>query len=377
MNLELIPINQLDANVHNVRRNLGDLSELADSIKAVGVLQPLTIAPRGDFFESRRYVVIAGHRRHAAAKAAGVDLVPCVIRPDLTLEIDQIEAMLVENLQRTDLTPLEEAVAYEQLQLMGVKPGQIAKKTGRSASTVSARLGLMKLPESLRTSLGDGQLTLASAELAVKYADDAEIMAAFETHGVAEWRAEWILAARKRAEEQAKNPPQPSNGHESRGYDPIAARQAAVERQAEFDRKRTTGIAANAVRSNWVEAQVAANSTTLWTGLARIALDQAVRDWEGDDALAALGIPACLPDEDRDDHALMVSARLDKWSEIQQLHALALILSNAINRGAYYDANLTRDLVDRCGYIPVDEELELLRDEAYRREAVRGEDKHE
>lgn len=94
--------------------------ELVDSVRAVGVLEPLVVAPPHSGIPARSmhgatWVLIAGHRRLAAAKAAGLDTVPAIARTDLTSRAAQVEAMLVENLHRADLTPVEEGDAYQLL----------------------------------------------------------------------------------------------------------------------------------------------------------------------------------------------------------------------------------------------------------------------
>lgn len=173
--LSSIEIERIKPHVSNIRRDLGDLSELAASIKGMGLLQPLTVAPNGD-----DYLVIAGHRRLAAAKEAGLDVVPCIIRTDLSTQKAQIEAMLVENLQRSDLTVMEEADAYAQLELLGVKEAAIAKATGRSKATVHQRLLLAGLPTKRRQEFETGKLSLEAAVMCAKlraqHGDDAGIL---------------------------------------------------------------------------------------------------------------------------------------------------------------------------------------------------------
>ena len=147
-----IPIDHLHPHPNNPRKNLGDLSELADSIKAKGVLQNLTVVPMvlvdpdatirlGD----DHYVVIIGHRRRAAAKLAGLTELPCVIT-DMT-EREQIQTMLVENMQRSDLTVYEEAKGFQMMLDLGDTVEEVAEKTGFSQSTVRSRVKLADLDE--------------------------------------------------------------------------------------------------------------------------------------------------------------------------------------------------------------------------------------
>lgn len=174
--LRTVRLDELERHPQNPRRDVGDPSELAESIKAVGLMEPIIVAP-GDASPWR---LIAGHRRTVAAAIAGLEEIPALVRADLDTPAKQLEAMLVENLQRADLTPVEEAEAYQQLKLLGVAPKEIARATGRSKATVDRRLSLSKLPDSVRESLHCGQLTLGDAEAMVEFAGDAEALKALE-----------------------------------------------------------------------------------------------------------------------------------------------------------------------------------------------------
>lgn len=199
VDLRVVPIDRLDPHSRNVRRDLGDLGELADSIREQGLLEPLVVAGDG---EAKRFTVVAGHRRLAAAKLAGLTELPVLVRTDLVRDVDVTLAMLVENLQRADLTPVEEAVAYEQLQLAGLSPALIAKRTGRSRSTVDARLRLMDLPEQVRDQVHGRQVTLHEAAALLEFTDRPDDLKALEkAAGTRDF--EWELnRARARAEKQ-------------------------------------------------------------------------------------------------------------------------------------------------------------------------------
>lgn len=125
----------------NPRKDLGDLSELADSIKANGILQNLTVVPCDESGNS--FTVIIGHRRLAAAKLAGLSTVPCVIR-DMSPQ-EQIKTMLVENIQRSELTPYEQAQGFQMMLDMGETVDTIAEKSGFSTTTVRRRVKLLDL----------------------------------------------------------------------------------------------------------------------------------------------------------------------------------------------------------------------------------------
>lgn len=140
-----LPIEWLHPHPHNPRKDLGDLSELVESIKAVGIKQNLTVVPdrdeNGDMLDDS-YTVIIGHRRMAAAKAAGFKELPCAIDMEIT-PAEQIALMLHENMQRRQLTPLEEGLGFQQLQLeFGWPVGKISEYSGFSETTVRNRLRL-------------------------------------------------------------------------------------------------------------------------------------------------------------------------------------------------------------------------------------------
>ena len=157
-----IEIWKLQPHPKNVRRDIGDITELTDSIRAQGIMQNLLVVPvPGHEEDLDLFWVVIGNRRLAAAEAADKPLLPCTIALGLT-EQEQIELMLVENLQRRDLTPIEEAQAYEQLTLdFGLSAEQISEKTGVSASTIRKRLKIAELDQdevknkSFQLSLGD------------------------------------------------------------------------------------------------------------------------------------------------------------------------------------------------------------------------------
>lgn len=139
----MLPVSSLYPHKDNPRKDVGDVTELAESIKANGVLQNLTVVP-GAF--DGNYIVIIGHRRLAAAKQAGLETVPCAI-VKMTHE-EQIATMLTENMQRTDLTVYEQAKAFQQLSLdLGMSVTEIADMSGFSETTVRRRTKLADLDE--------------------------------------------------------------------------------------------------------------------------------------------------------------------------------------------------------------------------------------
>ncbi|MDF2847107.1 MAG: parB-like partition protein [Oerskovia sp.] len=164
--LVMLPLDVLHAHPDNPRRDLGDLTELADSIRAHGVRQNLLVVT--DPEDPTGYRLVIGHRRTAAARLAGtLTALPAVV-DDTLAPADQLELMLLENLQRSDLTAVEEADAYQGLLDLGLDEKAIAERTGRSKATVTARLRLRGLPAPVREQVHTHQATLADAELLAK-----------------------------------------------------------------------------------------------------------------------------------------------------------------------------------------------------------------
>jgi ParB family chromosome partitioning protein len=149
-----VPVDRLEANPHQPRQALDParLGELTDSIRQAGVVQPILVRPRGD-----RFQIVAGERRWRAAQQAGLATVPVTVRdvPDAGL----LELALVENIQRQELSPLEEAQAFQKLQSeFRLTQEEIARRVGRDRSTVANTLRLLRLPRELRALLGSGRL---------------------------------------------------------------------------------------------------------------------------------------------------------------------------------------------------------------------------
>jgi ParB family chromosome partitioning protein len=135
------------------------LAELTASISAIGVLQPILVRPEG----SDRYQLIAGERRWRAASRAGLQMIPAIVR--VTDDVSSVEQALVENLHRQDLTPLEEAAAYQQLlEDFNMTHEQVASKVGKSRSAITNALRLLGLPPSIQSLLADGRLSAGHAK---------------------------------------------------------------------------------------------------------------------------------------------------------------------------------------------------------------------
>ncbi len=146
LRFEEVPVSAIRPSAHQPRRNFSETSikELAASIREVGILQPLVIRSTETGFE-----LIAGERRLRAAKEAGLDRVPVLIRQ--AGESESMEMALVENLQREDLNPLETAAAYQALmEGFGLTKDQLANRLGKSRAAVTNTLRLTRLPEPIR-----------------------------------------------------------------------------------------------------------------------------------------------------------------------------------------------------------------------------------
>lgn len=167
--LTYIDISKITPHPDNPRKNLGDLTELAESIKAQGILQNLTVIPDHNWYNSDtkefdRYTVIIGHRRLAAAKLAGLTEVPCIIS-DMSLR-EQVATMLLENMQRIDLTIYEQAQGFQMMLNFGESVSDISEKTGFSARTVRQRVKLLELDQyKLKASVERGVTLQDFAEL--------------------------------------------------------------------------------------------------------------------------------------------------------------------------------------------------------------------
>jgi len=154
--IEMIPVERLHHHPENPRKDLGDLTELAESIKKNGVMQNLTVvkAPEGE----TGYMVVIGSRRMEAAKMAEVATVPCVIS-DMDHRT-QIATMLEENMQRADLTVYEQAQGFQMMMDLGFKPEEISEKTGFSETTVRRRLKMAELDKGIFQKAVGKQITM-------------------------------------------------------------------------------------------------------------------------------------------------------------------------------------------------------------------------
>ena len=155
-----LPIDSIIPNQHQPRVHFDEetLGELAASIREIGVLQPVLVRPIGD----SAFELVAGERRWRAARRAGLAVIPAIVRN--TNDLGLVERALVENLHRQDLTPLEEAAAYQQLiEDFELTHEQVANRVGKSRSAVTNTLRLMSLPPGIQHLLADGRLSAGHA----------------------------------------------------------------------------------------------------------------------------------------------------------------------------------------------------------------------
>lgn len=167
-NITMLKVADIKSHPDNPRKDLGDLTELTESIRKNGIMQNLTVTPS---LKEGKYIALIGHRRLAAAKAAGVKEVPCKIVEGLEKK-DQVAIMLEENMQRNDLTITEQAFGFQMMLDLGETEKSIAEKTGFSRSTVRSRLSIAKLdPKLVKQATEDYQITLTDLQELQKIKD--------------------------------------------------------------------------------------------------------------------------------------------------------------------------------------------------------------
>lgn len=207
-----VPIEFVAPNPRNPRRSFseGDLADLAQSIREHGIVQPVVVRPSGS---SGRYEIIAGERRWRAAQRAELTEIPVIIR-----EVDDrvaLELAIIENVQRADLNPVEEALGYQQLiDEHNYTQADLGQVIGKSRSHVANTLRLLKLPEEIRTMLVDGALSAGHARTLVTAEEPAELARRIVEGGLSVRQAEAL------AQEPLRSPGQ------SRGVTPAAPKDA-------------------------------------------------------------------------------------------------------------------------------------------------------
>jgi ParB family chromosome partitioning protein len=220
-----VSLDALKPNPHQPRRDFDDerLAELAESIRQKGVLQPILAEAAAD----GSYVIVAGERRVRAARLAGLAKIPVVIRQFSGQE--KLEIALIENLQREDLSPIEEALAYRSMMEMAdLSQEQVAAKVGKERSTVANTLRLLRLPEEAQAALEKGAITPGHARAILALlnpADQQVLLRRISERGLSVRDAEEMAAALNRGRKENRPP--------GRGGKPAAARREPEIREIE------------------------------------------------------------------------------------------------------------------------------------------------
>lgn len=170
-----ITISSIDPNPEQPRREfeVHALNELADSIRIHGLIQPILVKPVGE-----RYYIIAGERRLRAAKLAGLTSIRCIVQ--VCSDQEMAELALIENIQRADLSPIEEGLAYERLiKEYGLNQEQVAQRVGKARSTITNLLRIIQLPKAVLELLRDSSISLGHAKVLLGVKDTSlQILAA-------------------------------------------------------------------------------------------------------------------------------------------------------------------------------------------------------
>ena len=168
--IRMLPITEIDRNPDQPRKEFNEeaLQQLADSIREAGLLQPILVTEK-----KGRYLIVAGERRFRAARLAELDTIPCLVR-DLS-EQEQMEIALIENLQREDLNPMEEALAIRSLmKKCNYTQEKAAKRLGKSRPAVANALRLLNLPEEVQSAVAAKQLSAGHARVLAGLEDEKQ-----------------------------------------------------------------------------------------------------------------------------------------------------------------------------------------------------------
>lgn len=199
-----VPIEFVVRNPRNPRRQFGEaeLADLAQSIREHGIVQPVVVRKGGD----NRYEIIAGERRWRAAQLAGLTTIPVIIR-----EVDDrvaLEIAIVENVQRSDLNPVEEALGYQKLiDDHGYTQNDLGQVIGKSRSHVANTLRLLKLPDDIQALISDGSLSAGHARTLVNAENPASLARRIIDQGLSVRQAEALQQAPARPEGKQPAPP--------------------------------------------------------------------------------------------------------------------------------------------------------------------------
>jgi len=166
-----VPISRIEPNPDQPRKDFDEkaMAELADSIREKGIIQPIIVERK----ESGGFVIIAGERRYRAAKMIGLEEVPVIIKN--YGQDERLEIALIENIQRSDLNPIEEAEAYQKLiEMHNYTQDQVAKKVGKQRTTIANALRILKLPDEIKKQLSEGIITPGHARAILSLEDSID-----------------------------------------------------------------------------------------------------------------------------------------------------------------------------------------------------------
>ena len=210
-----LPIEQVVPNPDQPRRTFTDaqLSELAQSIKEKGIIQPLIVRPTGDTYE-----IVAGERRWRAAQIAQLHEVPVIVRDYNDTEV--LEVAIIENIQRADLNPVEEAAGYRQLmEKFGHTQEKLAEALGKSRSHIANLLRLLNLPEDVQDLLVEGKLTAGHARALVTSENPSVLAARIVAGGLSVRDVEKLVSEGKKETKPAKSASKPEKDADTKALE--------------------------------------------------------------------------------------------------------------------------------------------------------------
>lgn len=205
-----VPLDSIVPNPEQPRRHFDDtaLQELSRSIREEGLLQPLLVREQGD-----RYVLLAGERRWRAAGLAGLLEIPVMVHESDSGPGQQLLLALIENLQRSDLDPIEEALGYQRLsQVHGLTQEEISSKVGKDRATIANFIRLLRLPSSVQQALSEGLISTGHAKALLAMTDSARIPALLElvlARGLSVRALERLVQQQNRTAETPRQPATP------------------------------------------------------------------------------------------------------------------------------------------------------------------------